>query len=286
MSEEENLNNKELKAMVSLLDDDDFEIVQHIEDRIKSMGTYIIPYLEFEWENSFNPVVQKRIEDLVHNLQFELLKEKLYAWRVNGGKDLLEGVWLINTYQYPDLEYELLSKELEQLYYEAWLEFKADIHPVDQIKILNSVLFGKLHFGANTKNFHSPGNSMLSVVLQTKKGNPISLCIIYMLVAQKLKMPVFGVNLPNLFVMTYKQDDVQFYINAFNRGLVFSKKEVDEYIANLKLSPNDRFYEPCNNVDIAARMLRNLINSHEKLGHTERVEEIRLLLNIVEKGVE
>lgn len=286
MSEGENLNNKELKAMVSLLDEDDFEIVEHIEDKIKSMGTYIIPYLEFEWENSFNPVIQKRIEDLVHKLQFELLKEKLYAWRVNGGKDLLEGVWLVNTYQYPDLEYEQLSKELEQLYYEAWLEFKAEIHPVDQIKILNSVLFGKLHFGANTKNFHSPGNSMLSVVLQTKKGNPISLCVIYMLVAQKLKMPVFGVNLPNLFVMTYKQDNVQFYVNAFNRGLIFSRKELDEYIANLKLSPNDVFYEPCSHIDIVVRMLRNLINSHEKLGHTERVDEIKTLLNIAEKGVE
>lgn len=286
MSEGENLNNKELKAMVSLLDEDDFEIVEHIEDKIKSMGTYIIPYLEFEWENSFNPVIQKRIEDMVHKLQFELLKEKLYAWRINGGKDLLEGVWLVNTYQYPDIEYEQLSKELEQLYYEAWLEFKAEIHPVDQIKILNSVLFGKLHFGANTKNFHSPGNSMLSVVLQTKKGNPISLCIIYMLVAQKLKMPIFGVNLPNLFVMTYKQDDVQFYVNAFNRGLVFSRKELDEYIANLKLSPNDVFYEPCSHIDIVVRMLRNLINSHEKLGHTERVDEIKTLLNIAEKGVE
>lgn len=286
MSEGENLNNNELKAMVSLLDDSDHEIVQHIEDKIKSMGTYIIPYLEFEWENSFNPVIQKRIEDLVHNLQFELLKEKLFAWRVNGAKDLLEGVWLVNTYQYPDLEYEQLSKELEQIYYEAWLEFKAEIHPVDQIKILNSVLFGKLHFGANTKNFHSPGNSMLSVVLQTKKGNPISLCIIYMLVAQKLKLPVSGVNLPNLFVMTYKQDDVQFYINAFNRGLVFSRKELDEYIANLKLSPNEIFYEPCTHIDIVVRMLRNLINSHEKLGHTERVDELNMLLNIAEKGVE
>ena len=97
--------------MVSLLDEDDFEIVEHIEDKIKSMGAYIIPYLEFEWENSFNPVIQKRIEDLVHKLQFELLKEKLYAWRINGGKDLLEGVWLVNTYQYPDIEYEQLSKE-------------------------------------------------------------------------------------------------------------------------------------------------------------------------------
>lgn len=279
---EQGFTNNELKALVSLLDDDDVEVVQHVEDRIMSLGTYIIPYLEFEWENSFNPTVQKRIEELVHSLQFELLKEKLYAWKISGEQDLLEGMWLINTYQYPDLEFEQLTKELEQIYYEAWLEFKSDIHPMDQVKILNSVLFNKLHFGANTKNFHSPGNSMLNVVLQTKKGNPISLCIIYMLVARKLKLPVYGVNLPNLFVMVYKHEEGQFYINAFNRGLVFSKKEIDEYIGNLKLPHNDIYYEPCSNLDIVQRVLRNLAHSHEKLGHTEKVEEIKQLSKILE----
>ncbi len=280
---EQGFTNNELKALVSLLDDDDVEVVQHVEDRIMSLGTYIIPYLEFEWENSFNPTVQKRIEELVHTLQFELLKEKLYAWRISDEQDLLEGMWLINTYQYPDLELSQLTKELEQIYYETWLEFKSDIHPVDQVKILNSVLFNKLHFGANTKNFHSPGNSMLNVVLQTKKGNPISLCVIYMLVAKKLKLPIYGVNLPNLFVMTYQQEEGQFYINAFNRGLVFSKKEIDEYIDNLKLPHNEMYYEPCTNLDIVQRVLRNLANAHEKLGHTEKVEEIKQLSKILEK---
>lgn len=283
MSESESISNKELKALVSLLDDTDTEVVQHVENKIMSLGTHIIPYLEFEWESSFNPVLQKRIEELVHTLQFELLKEKLADWRDKEGEDLLEGMWLINTYQYPDLEYDDLKKDLEQIYYEAWLEFKSEIHPVDQVKILNSVLFGKLKFGANTKNFHSPGNSMLSVVLQTKKGNPVSLCVIYILVAQKLKLPIYGVNLPNLFVLTYKQDDNQFYINAFNRGLVFTRKEVDEYIGNLNLSPNDIYYEPCENIDIVCRVLRGLINSHEKLGHTDKVEELNELLKLLSK---
>jgi regulator of sirC expression with transglutaminase-like and TPR domain len=283
----ENLSNKELTALVSLLEDDDLEVVDHVEGRIKSLGTHIIPYLEYEWENSFNPTVQKRIEELVHTLQFQLLKEKLAAWKASGGEDLLEGLWLINTYQYPDLEYADLKKELEQIYYEAWMELKTDIHPVDQIKILNAVIFSKLKFGANTKNFHSPGNSMLSVVLQTKKGNPIALCIVYFLVAQKLKLPIFGVNLPNLFVLTYKQGQHQFYINAFNRGLIFSRKEVDDYIANLKLSPKDQYYEPCTKVDMAARVLRNLAMSHEKLGNVEKVNEVREMLDIlVQNNVE
>lgn len=283
MSDE--ISNKELKALVSLLDDTDTEVVQHVENKIMSLGTHIIPYLEFEWESSFNPVLQKRIEDLVHTLQFELLKEKLTEWRDQGAKDLLYGMWLINTYQYPDLEYDDLKKELEQIYYEAWLEFKSEIHPVDQVKILNSVLFAKLKFGANTKNFHSPGNSMLSVVLQTKKGNPISLCVIYILVAQKLKLPVYGVNLPNLFVLTYKRGDNQFYINAFNRGLIFTRKEVDEYIGNLNLAPSDMYYEPCENIDIVLRVLRNLINAHEKLGHTDKVEELDELFTLLNKNL-
>lgn len=139
MSDAHYLNNKELKALVSLLDDDDTEVIQHVEGRIMSLGTHIIPYLEFEWENSFNPIVQKRIEELVHSLQFELTKEKLYAWKAQGAKDLLEGMWLVNTYQYPDLELEQLTREIEQVYYNVWMEFKSDIHPVDQVKQLNSV---------------------------------------------------------------------------------------------------------------------------------------------------
>lgn len=283
MSESESLSNNELKALVSLLDDDDGEVVQHVESKIMSLGTHIIPYLEFEWENSFNPVQQKRIEELVHTLQYELLKERLLAWKEGGGEDLLEGIWLVNTYHYPDIEFEDLKKELEQIYYETWLEFKSDIHPVDQVKILNSVLFSKLKFSSNTKNFHSPGNSMMNVVLQTKKGNPIALCIIYALVAQKLKLPIYGVNLPNLFVLTYKQGDNQFYINAFNRGLVFTRKEIDEYIDNLKLPHDDRYYEPCTHIDIISRVLRNLINAHEKLGHTDKVQEVQELLDLMMK---
>jgi len=281
---EADLNNKELKALITLLEDDDLEVVNHVEDKISTLGTHIIPYLEFEWENSFNPVVQKRIEELVHTLQFELLKEKLQTWKEGGGKDLLEGIWLINTYQYPDLEYEDLKKELEQLYYEAWLEFSSENRPVDQIRILNSVIFNKLKFGANTKNFHSPGNSMMSVVLQTKKGNPIALCIVYMLVAQKLKLPIHGVNLPNLFILTYKDKSSQFYINAFNRGLIFSRKEIDNYIVHLKLKPVEKYYQACSNLDIVTRVLRNLKFSHEKIGHAEKVEEVEQLLQIFKPG--
>ena len=270
-----------IKALISLLDDEDQEITQHVENKIRSLGGTLIPYLESEWEQSFNPILQKRIEDLIHDLQFSSLRERLIAWKEGGAMDLLEGMWLVATYQYPDLAIEKLRRDLEQIYYEVWLEFRNHLHPTDQIKILNNVFFNKLKFGANTKNFHSASSSMLNIVLESRKGNPISLCVIYLLVARRLNVPVYGVNLPKLFVLTYKTEHVQFYINVFNRGLIFTRNDIDNYIAQLNLAPISMFYQPCTHLDIVKRVLRNLMIAFEKTGDDDRVRDVGLLLEAI-----
>ena len=278
----EKLSENELHALVSLLDDSDREVKGHVIDKLISIGHPVIPFLEKKWEESFNPAIQKEIEDLVHRLQFSQLKERLIDWKNSPDKDLLTGLWIINTYQYPDLEFEKLNADMHQIYFEVWTAFKNDLLPYEQVRIINGVLFNSLRFSANTKNFHSPGNSMLSNVLETKKGNPISLCAIYLLVAKKLGLPIYGVNLPNLFVLTYKSSDASFYINAFNKGLIFSRKDIVNYLEHLKIESREVFFEPCSNQDIITRTLRNLIVAFEKLGEIEKTGEIRELLEIVE----
>jgi len=276
------IDDKNMVALVSLLSDDDKEIIDHVEQKIVTLGDPIIPFLEREWESNFNPIVQKRIEDLIHTVQFSQLKSKLHTWKEGGYVDLLEGMWLITTYQYPDLEYDKLKADLEQLYFEAWTEIKVETeHPYEMIKMMNFAFFGKMRFGFQHQNFHSANNSMLNVVLETRKGNPISLCVIYMLIAQKLKLPVYGVNLPNLFILTYKNQNIQFYINAFNKGLIFTRSDIDNYISHLNLSHNSMFYEPCNNLSIIRRVLRNMIVSFEKAGASEKVDEAHQLLSCI-----
>lgn len=278
------MSESELKALVSLLDDEDGQIATHVQEKILSLGTEAIPFLEKEWESNLNPTVQGRIEELIHTLQYDLVKERLKKWYSGDEKDLLTGMWIIATYQYPDIELEKLKQDLEQIYYDAWLEFRPDLYAFDQVKMINSVIFNKLKFGANTKNFHSPGNSMINIVLETRKGNPITLCVIYLLIAQKLKLPMHGVNLPNLFILTYKDDNHQFYINAFNRGLIFSRQDIENYIHELHMVPQPSFFEPCNNLEIIRRALRNLIMSFEKMGEHAKAEEVKLLLIEISDG--
>jgi hypothetical protein len=65
------LDKKEFQALVSLLEDDDEEVNRHVEGKIMSLGSNIIPYLEEQWENSFDPNVQSKIEDMIHTLQYK-----------------------------------------------------------------------------------------------------------------------------------------------------------------------------------------------------------------------
>jgi regulator of sirC expression with transglutaminase-like and TPR domain len=276
------LSPEALQALISLLDDEDREVVRHVEEKILDMGQEIIPMLEQKWEESFNPVFQQRVEELIHHLQFGLVKKRILEWAESPEQDVLQGLWAIATYSYPDLDVQSLRKEIEQIYYEVWTQMRDDLHPYDLIKIINSVLYNKLKFTSNTKNFHSPGNSMINVVLNSKKGNPIALACVYLLVAQRLQLPIYGVNLPSLFVLTYKKGDMQFYINAFNRGLIFSKKEIEQYIRQLRLPMLEAYYEPCAPKDIITRILRNLENAYERLGDPSKQQEVAELLALLD----
>ncbi len=275
------MTTKEIKALISLLDDP--EIAPQIQSEIQNLGETIIPYLEESWEESLDPQQQQRLEDLIHQLQFEGLQQRLRVWRDDGAQDLLEGMWLLNSYQYPDADLQALNRAIEQLRFEAWTLLRSEMHPADQIQVLNHVIFRNHKFSANTQHFHSPANSMLQRVIETKRGNPLSLCVLYLLVAQRLDLPVFGVNLPNLFVLTYQLDDrpLSFYINCYNRGVVLSRSDIEHYVGQLGITSQESFYEPCSHLDIVRRAMRNLQVSFERLQEPAKAEEVGQLLAIL-----
>lgn len=278
------IDQNELKALVSLLDDEDSEVFRHVHNKLSSFGHSVIPFLEKELGEREHPLIQERIKDLIQNMNYDNILNRFRNWLHSEDQDLLKAMWIIASYQYPGLSFESIHKEIEQIYYEVWLEFRYDMHPFDQIKVLNSIFFKKLNFRANTKDFHAYENSMINKVLKKRTGNPISLCIVYMLVANKLKLPVYGVNLPNLFILTYKNKEVQFYINAFNKGLIFSKADIDNYIKQLKIDVKDEFYEPCSNLDIVKRILNNLLIAFEKQNAPDKISDINKIIEVLENG--
>jgi len=274
------------------LDDPDQNVFNQVSTRFLSFGQEVIPVLEDAWEYSFDPLIQNRIENIIHQIQFDIIKDSLKEWMKPDNQNLLEGALLIAKYQYPDIDIVKVKKQIDQIKQDVWLELNDNLTALEKVKIINHILFDVHNFSGNTSNYHAPQNSYINNVLESKKGNPLLLSIIYTIVAQSLDIPIYGVNLPEHFILCYVDDqhmgvpstegndgsNVLFYINPFSKGAIFGQKEIEAFLKQLKLESHSIFYEPCSNLEIVRRLLRNLIASYEKLGYPDKSSELTRLL--------
>ena len=285
------MNTSELNALISLLDDPDEVIYEQISGQILSQGTTIVAELELAWENSKSVLQQQRIENLIQKIQFSATSDALTHWIETGGSDLLEGALIIARYQFPDLNEKKIYSYIDQLKQDIWLELNPNLTALEQVRVINHILFEVHQFVGNTNDFHHPNNSFINMVLESKRGNPLSLSIIYAILAQKLSMPIYGVNLPQHFILAYmggentfglydldKNKEVLFYINAFSKGTIFNRNEVESYLQQLNLKANENYFYPCNNIEMIKRMINNLIFSFEKMGNEKKSNDMKLLI--------
>ncbi|MCF8398148.1 MAG: transglutaminase-like domain-containing protein [Bacteroidales bacterium] len=287
-----NTKDKELNALIRLLDDPDENIYGQIREKIYTYGPEAIPRLEHAWENSFDNLIQERIENLIREIQFEGILSQMQNWRKNNSEDLLNGFLLMTRYQYPDVDTDKLSRQVAQVIQDVWLELNNELTALEKIKVINHIVFDIHKFSGNKSNFYAPDNFYLKNLLESKKGNPISLGMLYIIIAQSLKIPIYGVDLPKHFILAYSDeitegretvsnDDVLFYINPFNYGAVFTQNEIDLYIKQLGIKKKDKYYKPCDNIRIMRRMVTELIFSYQKSGNTDKADELKMILKIL-----
>jgi regulator of sirC expression with transglutaminase-like and TPR domain len=286
------MDQKELKAIIALLDDPDREVVNLVSDTLLKRGIEAVPELEKAWENTLDELLQERLENIIQQIQFTTARENLIRWINTGAEYILEGAFFLAQYQYPDISYDKINQEIENIRKDIWLEFNNNLTALEKIRILNYIIFDLHHYTRNASDFYSPQNCYLNKVIETKKGNPISLSIIYLSVAYKLGLPLYGVNLPKNFILAYKneyrlhdaeneEEDILFYVNPYNKGAVLGRREIEYFITQQQLKSQKSFYVPCSNRDIIIRLINNLILSYEKLAAQEKVKALKELLAVM-----
>ncbi|MFP4059889.1 MAG: transglutaminase-like domain-containing protein [bacterium] len=283
---------EEIKALINLLDDPDEEVFTTVSAQLKDKGREVIPVLEAVWEDSLDELLQERLENLIHDIEFNSTRASLNNWVKSGGIELLEGFFLISKFHYPELNYNQVVETIEKIKNDIWLELNPHLTALEKVRIVNHVLFDVHGFSGNMSDFYNPSNSYVNYLLETKKGNPISLSILYSYLGQTLDIPVHGVNLPKNFILAYvdefshREDNILFYVNPFNKGAVLGKKEIDHFLRQQGLEPQDSFYQPCSNIEIIQRVVLNLIMAYEKKGEKNKVEDLQKLFHMLKEGQE
>lgn len=288
-----NINPNELKALIQLLDEPDTAIFEQIQSKISEFGFDAVPFLEDAWQNAFDTLMQSRIEELIRKINFDNTCIELSNWKLFGARNLLLGFIIITRFQFPKLNEEEVKVSIDAIYKDAWLELNDSLTALEKIKVINHVFYDLHGFTGNKTNYHAIQNSMINHVLKDKTGNPLSLGIIYMIIAQRLNLPVFGVNLPDHFILAYTNElteeqisfidekEVLFYINPFSHGAVFSRLELELFIEQLKVEPSEYFFTPCSNLEIMQRLLNNIRFAYEKLGYAQKIKETDKLIKLL-----
>ncbi len=287
------IENKEITALLQLIDDPDEDVYNTVSDRIITFGKEIIPNLENLWENISNEDTQERIELLIHRLHLRDLTTEFEEWK-HGESDLLLGAILVAKYHYPDMQPAIILQEIEKLRRNMWLELNNYLTPIEKINVLNSIFYNYYKQKGVEISYESPDPFLINKVLETKKGNAISNGILLIVLCTLLDIPVKAINIPRQFILGYfdenfealnpvghSSEKINFYIDPLN-GQMYSHKDVENYFKKLAVPPVSSYFRPISNTRIIQYLLEELSKCYDNDRNQYKMNELLALANLLE----
>jgi len=153
--------------------------------------------------------------------------------------------------------------------------------PTAAIAHMHRELFEELGFTGNTENYYSPLNSLLPVVLTTRRGLPVILCLIYKAVGERMGLIVEGINTPGHFLAAVRTEEDWMIIDPFQAGRMLTVEEAGRLIENVTGQPQKITWEdlPIANHPLwLARILLNLIGIYERNGEQQNSAAMKEML--------
>ncbi len=253
------LTERQKMALVNLLGDEDPAVYQTIRARIISCGQssaeWLRPHLL-----SPEPVLRRRAQEIIDYFARQDCDTAFLSFCLRQGEDfeIEDGIWLLARTQYPNINVAAYREMLDS--YAGDLRERIDFNdPSEQtLATINQLLFAELGFGGNDKNYYDPENSYLNRVMDRRTGNPISLCLVYLLLARRLRLPVVGIGLPGHFVCRFQSVVDELYIDVFNKGKLLSKANCVKYLLHTQHSLADGHLVPMSARRMLLRVCTNL----------------------------
>lgn len=272
----------EIRSLIKLLDDESEEIAATVRGRLLEIGIESLPYLE-EASTNAPQLLRDRIRSITEDLAEEQGRKQFeeLVQATQEDIDLEQSVLLIARSRYPNEDLRWCSETLDQLSYE--LDSKLDAHedPLDIISTVAKFFSTEKGFRGDIEDYYNPENSYINRVLGKRSGLPISLCTIYLLVAKRLNIPLYGVGMPGHFLLTYRVGDKEIFLDPFRAGKMMSRTECRDFLEATGHGFREEYLATVTNRQIIERILRNLILAYRQRGEVHRVSSLQAFLAIV-----
>ena len=285
---------KELTALLQLIDDPDTEVYETVARQILHYGKAIIPSLEAVWETVPDELVQERIETLIHRVHFEDLQDEVRQWANSRHPELLRGAILVAKYQFPDMNIPALLSQFDQMRRNVWLELNNYLTPLEQINVFNSILYSYYKLQGHELSKRELKHFFINNVMDSHQGNAYSIGVLYLALAELLDIPLFAVDIPRQFVFAYIDTlehfnrpgdeytrQIQFFVDP-TTGTVYTQREVEAYLRNINARDKEQYLTPLTNKRIIYKMIEELALCYRYKREEAKADELQQLMQLLQ----
>ena len=253
------IDQREIPYLVKLLDDDSLEIRERVAQQLASFG----PTLKEEVQKlnfPFNPIQLQYLHRIFQGQKVIWLKRHWSRWFYlkNDYEKLESALSILSEFLHPKEQRIKLRDVLDSL---AEI-YRGKFRTIDE-RQLSHFLFKEKGLKGNEQDYYNPQNSNLMYVIQEKKGIPISLASVYLLVGNRLGLRIEGCNFPGHFLARIESQGKKYFVDCFNSGRVIEAKDIIRVRKDLADEIKNILYERIDAEAIIRRFLTNLITAYQ-----------------------
>ena len=249
---------QKIKSLIFLLDEPDEHLYINIANAIVACGEQALPLLKEKLNQTTDSFLKERIEYLIDVVERHVVIDRLNLWHDKREYDLLEPYFILSKYRFPKSDWDSVGFQMIMIIEQVEKELNHNLTPLEQVRVLNHIIYDINKFKGDKVAVGNHDYYYVNKLLETHLGNPFSLGMLYCIVAERLNLPIYPVVLPHHFVLAYckktrhfpQLEDVLFYINPFDNGIVLTRKDIRNYLNQLNIKSELKYFEPTRNTSV------------------------------------
>lgn len=277
--ENPNIDAAQCTALLGLLDDPSPAVRRALVAHFLQLGTPAMEFLQ-ETARGANRPLARHASWFLEELKFADPVAEFRGFIRSLNYELETGALLLSRTVSPGLDAGACCTELDHIAARCAELISEPATSREKCRIMNRVLFHEWGFHGNVEHYTDPLNSFLDQVLIRRTGIPLSLSIVYLLVAQRLGLALEPVGLPGHFIVGCFEDSPPFFVDPFDKGVFLDPDEIFTLLRANQITPKDTDLAPTPVREVLCRSCRNLANHYTSAGDPERA---RLFASFVEE---
>jgi regulator of sirC expression with transglutaminase-like and TPR domain len=248
-------------SILALLSDEDSDMAALVQEQLESRGESILEDLR-----DLLPEVSGRTERRLREVIVQIEEQRVV--RVFGelcehftnGNDIEDAAWALAAAVLPGEDFSEQTSRLDAWGAELRQRVRGITAPADQVRKMAEYLGEELGFRGNEEDYYESDNSLLPRVIDTRLGIPLSLALIYMAVARRAGLQVYGVGLPGHFAARLES----VFFDPFHAGQTLRLADCQRLMETQGMELQPHHLLPTPPRVMLARMLNNMLHVAER----------------------